>query len=162
MGRHWKEVCEIFEHLAYMVKYTNPNNIKLLFTMSSDKHKSRHTAPLLNVLDGKMPQGDSNIRSPLSEVLKEYQARLKGQKTSGWLRRRQPPGQVRRQTLYVFTDGIWQPDCDVTEIIKHLVDCLEEHKLYREQFGIQFIRFGEDPEGIKRLEHLDSRLKLSM
>ncbi len=158
MGRHWKEVRDVFAHLAYIVKDTDPDGIELLFTMSSDKHISRRTTPFLAVLDGKRPQGDSNIRSPLSEVLKEYQERLKGQKTSLWLRRRQP----RRQTLYVFTDGIWQPDCDVTEIIKHLVDCLKEHNLYREQFGIQFIRFGDDTEGVKRLEHLDSGLKLSM
>ena len=162
MGRHWKEVRDVFAHLAYIVKDKDPDRIDLLFTMSRDAHHSHRTTPLLDVLDGIRPQGDSNIRSQLSEVLQDYQARLKGQKPSGWFRRRHPPGQVRRQTLYVFTDGIWQPDCDITEIIKHLVDCLKEHNLYREQFGIQFIRFGDDPEGVKRLEHLDSGLKLSM
>lgn len=162
MGRHWKEVQEVFAHLAYIVKDTDPDGIELRFTMSGDKHRSRRTTPLLDVLNGKRPQGESNIRSPLSEVLKEYQAKLKGQKTSRWSRRRQPPEQVRRQTLYVLTDGIWQPDCDITEIIKHQVDCLKDHNLYREQFGIQFIRFGDDPEGVKRLEQLDSGLKLSM
>ena len=162
MGRHWKEVQDVFAHLAYIVKDADPDGIELLFTMSSDEHRSRHTTPLLNILASKRPQGDSNIRSPLSEVLKEYQERLKGQKTSRLLRRRQPPGQVRHQTLYIFTDGIWQPDCDITEIIKNLVDCLKDHNLYREQFGIQFIRFGHDPEGVKMLEYLDAGLKLPM
>ena len=162
MGRHWEEVRDVFAHLAYIVKDADPDDIELLFTMSSDEYSSHRTTPLLNVLKGKRPQGVCNIRSPLSRVLKEYQARLKGQKTSRWSRRRQHPGQVRRQTLYVFTDGMWQPECDVTEIIKHLVDCLKDHDLIREQFGIQFIRFGDDPEGVKRLEHLDSGLKLSM
>ena len=162
MGRHWKEVRDVFAHLAYIVKDADPDDIELLFTMSSDEYRSHRTTPLLNVLDGRRPQGICNIRSPLSEVLKGYQARLKGQKTSRWSRRPQNPGKVRRQTLYVFTDGIWQPECDVTEIIKHLVDCLKEYDLIREQFGIQFIRFGDDPEGVKKLEHLDSGLKLSM
>ena len=162
MGRHWKEVRDVFAHLAYIVKDADPDGIELLFTMSSDARRSHHTTRLLDLLDSTKPQGTSNIRSPLSEVLKEYQARLKGQKPSRWSIHRHSLGRVRRQTLYVFTDGIWQPDCDVTEIIKHLVDCLKEHNLIREQFGIQFIRFGDDPEGVKRLEHLDAGLKLSM
>ena len=162
MGRHWKEVRDVFAHLAYIVKDADPDGIELLFTISSDARRSKHTTPLLDLLDSTGPQGASNIRSQLSEVLKEYQARLKGQKPSRWSRHRHSPGRVRRQTLYVFTDGVWQPDCDVTEMIKHLVDCLKEHNLYREQFGIQFIRFGDDPEGIQRLEHLDAGLKLSM
>ena len=47
-------------------------------------------------------------------------------------------------------------------MFEKLVKSLEQNSTEREQFGIQFIRFGNDPEGKSRLDKLDSGLGLSM
>jgi hypothetical protein len=60
--------------------------------------------------------------------------------------------------IYIFTDGIWSQGrddlCGVQENIKVLVERLiTAGKL--KHVGIQFIRFGDDPEGKERLRRLD-------
>ena len=163
MRAHWTDVINVFDLLAYMVKRADPDGIDLYFTMYDDHHKSKHTSPLLQILKKRSQDGNSNIRRQLGNILRDYEERLERTSSRGfrWNRVR-PSRQPRQRTLYVFTDGVWQPSCDVTRIIKDVVDSLEKHNVYREQFGIQFIRFGNDPVGINRLNHLDSGLKLSM
>ena len=163
MLRHWKEVKELLGLLAYMVKDSDPDGIELYFTISSDKYKAKTSTKLLDKLEKKSPGGTSNIRWQMSQILREYQSKLRQERTSNSICKKvRTPRPVRPQNLYIFTDGVWQPGCDPTDIVKELVDCLREHQFHKEQFGIQFIRFGNDAEGIERLVHLDSGLNLPL
>jgi hypothetical protein len=116
---------------------------------------------LLETIKKKKPKGSSDMKLRLGDILQDYQLRLRSQATrKSYLSL--GPKRVRRLNVYVFTDGVWQPECDTEEIIRFLVRTLVELQLVGEQVGIQFIRFGDDAEGIKRLDHLDSGLRLPM
>ena len=147
-----------------MVKATDPDGIEIRFTMSrGNKKRKRNTAPLLRILDEVPYNGTSNIRTELGDILQDFHAKLRDPKPmKSIFNRTRSTRPVRCQNLYIFTDGIWQPSCDPTRWIKNLVDSLEQNSMEREQFGIQFIRFGNDPDGINRLNQLDSGLGLSM
>jgi hypothetical protein len=66
-------------------------------------------------------------------------------------------------SIYVLTDGAWQdspgPVCGVEEPIRILTKTLTENRQLDTKVGIQFIRFGNDQLGERRLEILDSQLK---
>lgn len=163
MQPHRREVFEIFALLGYIVKEKDPDGIELHFTMLPDRReRARNTVKLLRNLETAKYFGTSNIRTPLAEILGDYRAKLKDQKPTRWSFLTRKPRPVRRQNLYILTDGVWQPGCDLVPMIKKLVASLEENSMESEQFGIQFIRFGNDPDGIRRLDQLDSGLGLSM
>lgn len=164
MRDHWKEVQELFGVLAYMVKDSDPDGIELYFTISLDKHQEKHSTKLLEVIRKKKPKGSSDMKIRLGGILQEYQSKLRGQSTQTtiWKPLSRGPKPVRRLNVYVFTDGVWQPECDTEETIKFLVQTLVKLQVVREQVGIQFIRFGDNPEGIRRLNRLDSGLNLPM
>ena len=164
MRPYRKEVLDLFGLLGYMVKEKDPDGIELHFTMSRNrKERARNTGQLLRNLETVQYFGTSNVRTQLGYILQEYYAKLKDQKpTRSLFKRMRSPRPVRRQNVYILTDGVWQPCCNPIPMIKTLVDNLEQNSMEREQFGIQFIRFGNDPHGIHRLNQLDSGLGLSM
>ena len=158
------EVRDLFALLGYMVKSKDPDGIELHFTKSSErKDRAKNTGQLLRTLGTVSYFGKSNIRLQLGEILQDYHAKLKDQTPQrSLLKIMRPRRRARRQTVYIFTDGVWQPECDPSEMIEKLVKSLEQNSMEREQFGIQFIRFGNDLEGKSRLDKLDSGLGLSM
>ena len=163
MQRHWKEVQELFGTLAYMVKDSDPDGIELHFTISGQNHQSKHTKGLVKVLGKKSYEGHSNIRSSLNTIVRRYLEKVEapaqvGRARWSWAGHTNEP--VPAQNVYVFTDGIWQPEYDPTEIIENLVKNLRDRKIMKEQFGIQFISFGNDPDGLAVLNRLDSGLNL--
>ena len=164
MQPHRKEVRDLFELLAYMVKATDPDGIEIRFTMSREKkNRAKKTAPLLRILDEVPYFGLSNIRTDLGDILQDFHAKSRNHKTkTSIFNRSRSTRPIRCQNVYILTDGVWQPSCDPTTMIQKLVDSLEQNSMEREQFGIQFIRFGNDPDGINRVNQLDSGLGLSM
>jgi len=159
MGPHRREVNELFGLLAYMVKEKDHDGIELHTTISNKRERSKDTSPLSKSLLRKTYDGTSNIRLALSKILGPYEAKLRGTWHS---KPRKQPQVVKGLNIYIFTDGVWQPDSDPTELIRDIVEILKEHRIYREHFGIQFIHFGNNQEGIDRLNRLDSGLNLSM
>lgn len=164
MRPYRREVENLFGLLGYIVKGTDPDGIEIQFTMSRDrKERAKNTGQLLRTLETVRYVGTSNIRIQLGDIFQDYHDKLRDRKpTRSLFKLLKSPRPVRRQNLYIFTDGIWQPGCDPAPMIKKLVGSLEQNFMEREQFGIQFIRFGNDPDGINRLNQLDSGLGLSM
>ena len=95
----------------------------------------------------------------LSSIVRDYQESLNRTQGSTSLVSKYLTKRTRPLSLYVLTDAVWQPTCNVPPVIQSLVKTLKDLNLHKQQIGIQFIRFGERPEGIKRLEELD-KLKL--
>lgn len=58
--------------------------------------------------------------------------------------------------IYILTDGVWEPNSDVAGAILSLARTLLESDYPPRQVAIQFIRFGHDPEGAEKLDHLAS------
>lgn len=162
MERYWADVEDVFDLLAYIVKRADPGGVELCFTSSSENFKSKRTKKLLRQLDHKgrnLRGSDStNIGSCLGRVFQDYKDRLDRQlqSTCLWsvLRSR-----VRPKSIYILTDGCWQPRDGVDSLIGDLVSVLKRCGKNRAQVGIQFIQFGADIKATERLEYLDSGLR---
>ena len=164
MRHHWGEVQNILDLLAYIVKNSDPDGMELYFTNSKDKFKSKKSSSFLQVLKEKEATGESNMCQRMRAILHDYEIKSGCQQSSRMpkgLRRWWKADLYRPLNLYIFTDGLWPDTSDpASNIISSMVDHLNNNDLVKEQVGIQFICFGDDPNGLQRLQHLDSQLDL--
>ena len=154
MTAHEAEVKRILGILAYLVKDSDPDGLELYFTCSKKKFKEKDPTKLVTGFTTNKPGGLTDIRIRLGSIIDDY---IKGFDRN-WLKRKLKP--VRSLNIYVLTDGIFQPNTDLTPPLQRLINKLNEHGQY--QVGIQFISFGNDTEALKRLDEWDDKLSLSM
>ncbi|KAF5690645.1 serine threonine kinase [Fusarium denticulatum] len=70
------------------------------------------------------------------------------------------PAQFRPTSIYIYTDGVWEPGDDkVKLLISRAIDFLDRHGHKSSALMFQFIRFGNDPTGTERLDYLDNQCK---
>ena len=158
MDVHWSLLQRLFGLLSYMVRDCDPNGLDLYFTNTAKAFRSRNINTLMGELSTRTPKGLPDMRSRFASIIEKYQSKF-GKRKFGNLFRESHP---RKLSLYVLTDAVWQPKIDLTTTIRTLVRSLEDHKLTNKQIGIQFIRFGNEPNSIKRLQKLDSGLNLDL
>ena len=98
--------------------------------------------------------GTSNASHWLGKIFREYETKWERRNAGG--RYLRPNHTVRPMVVYVFTDGVWEGTCRVgpkiCDLIQHLKGA-DEH-----QVGVQFIQFGRDQKGTRRLRYLDEGL----
>ena len=161
MRPYWQTVKNLVGTLAYIVKDCDPDGIELYYTISSDKLiKSTKSSVLIDSLNSTTPSGISDIGIRLSSILNQYKAKLHRTYGAGTSRTSFSRKDIRPLNLYVLTDGVWQPECDAEAPIKELVKKLLELGMDKKKVGIQFISFGDDHLGLRRLDHLDSKLEV--
>lgn len=165
MGPCWDDVVDLLNILAYVVKGADPDGLDLSFTVSRDTCNSKRTTKLVDFTKARCPATDqhrpSNICVALNKIFDDYYQRLHRSQQSArhvHLLSKRP----RQANLYIFTDGVWQPDIDVEAPIKAFVKILHELGMPREQFGIQLIQFGQSTIGTARLRRLDSGMDIPM
>ena len=168
MLTHWSTARELLDLLGKLVKEYDDNGVDLYFTSPFTRHlKVKTTTQLISIFDRHKPYGSeevSDMSARLSDTVTSYQKALaKIHERKSLLAR--TATKIRKDelcplSLYIFTDAVWQPVCDVAPVIKSLVNTLNQQNLHKQQIGIQFIRFGDQPKYIRRLEKLD-RLKLT-
>ncbi|KAL9129565.1 MAG: hypothetical protein Q9217_002021 [Psora testacea] len=160
MAKYRSHVREVFELLSYLVKGSDPDGLDLYFSTSLEKLKPKTNADMLKELDKRPPAEGFDMRFRFNAIIEAYQNKLDDKHLFRALfRKSRGP---RKLSLYVLTDGVWQPKCDLKTTIRTLVSHLEDHKLTHQQIGIQFIQFGNDQTGTSRLKELDSELKLTL
>lgn len=153
MAKHWPKVCEIVEALSYIVKGTDNNGIDLYFMVSEVIRKDiKKTTSLVKIvqnvkveIERTQPTSDINVR--LSRILDDYKTSLDNRH---WWNRKPKP-----LSLYVLTDGIWEEEVNPEEPIRNAAEKLEQLKKDSQQIGIQFISFGSDVDGLRKLRELD-------
>ena len=158
MTTHWISLTRVLEALSYILKDVGPNGLSLSFTISLQTLKKTHRSTKLvemvksrkNILRGTT---DMNLR--LTEILEAYATEL--ERPKGFFGR-----SILPMNLYVLTDGIWEPKCDPSQPIIHFVNNIKKLNKGRVQVGIQFISFGNNLESLKRMDDLDSGLRLKM
>ena len=164
MGQYRDQVRRVLELLSALTRPYDPDGLDLFFSTQPRKHKPKTNGELLRLFDERPAHGLPDMRERFASIIEQHSDRF-GRKNV--LRRIRHPNSTpskgpRRLNLYVLTDGVWQPGCTLVTEIKTLVSRLQEHKLSNKHVGIQFIRFGNDAEGKKRLRLLDSGLKLEL
>ena len=157
MKDHWGDVISLFSVFAYFAKRLNENGLAMSFTVATNKKTFKNTSPAISQLRSIEQSTFSNINLRLGQILMKYQSDLEHQKgRKGFFRSRAKP--VQPLSLYIFTDAAWQ-GCDAVPPIEAMIEKQIELALPKEQVGIQFVRFGNDPTGIERLKYLDSGLR---
>ena len=164
MVAHRQKVRDVLELLSSLTKRYDPDGLDLYFTTQARKLKPKTNAQVLKFFDERPAYGLPDMRARFASIIEQYQSRFGSKNT---LSRLLHPNSIpskgpRRLTLYVLTDGVWQPGCTLITEIRNLVALLQKHNLPNKHVGIQFIRFGDDVEGKKRLKTLDARLGLEL
>ena len=171
MEPHWRELAALLDPLAYMTKSGDDDGVELYFMTDRRSKKSKNSSDLVKFLDKIEPQGKADARIRLGEMLQRYQGDIQAhppsRSTSTLSNLFRPKFQskakgVKPLSIYVMTTGVWQPGCELDSIIESLVAKIVACNVPAAPIGIQFIRFGNDPEGIKRLKHLDDELGLDL
>ena len=159
MRQNRSDILKVIYLLAYLLKDSDPNGLDICFTQSIEKKNSRSATKLAQVVKKAAFGGVSDMRTCLSRLFQEHESKFGTTNPPSWYRRSSNKEAQKPLSFYVLTDGKWQPN-EVGPIITALVDSMKEFKLHKDHVGIQFIRFGQDPKGIARLNHLDHGLGL--
>ncbi|KAL8881305.1 MAG: hypothetical protein Q9198_001470 [Flavoplaca austrocitrina] len=158
MQPHRKEVEEVVELLSALTQPYDPDGLDLYFSTESTKLRPNTPKKFLKYLKERPAHGKPDFRQRFAKITEDYQSRFS--KSNSWARLRHPnstPSKCPRPlSLYVLTNGVWDPKCTLITEVKSLVALLQEHKYPNKYVGIQFIRFGNDREGKKRLKTLDA------
>lgn len=157
MAELWDEVVTVFEALSYIVKDTDKDGLDLFFRNSSNSANTKKTSDLIGLIKAQKKtsrDGERDFDIRLNQILESRTEKLGGR---GSLFSRKSP---KPMSLYILTDAIWDYDGYAQEPIKNAVGKLSDVNKSRKQIGIQFIRFGDDPDALRRLERLDNGLNL--
>lgn len=154
MFPYWKDLSSLYENLIYMVKKKklDPNGSELRFIISDLRKEAKHTTGQVEMVKNREYQrlrGESNFAQRLDSIFTEYQQKLTKKSLT------------RPISIYVLTDGVWQggrQEIRVGNAIERMVKFLEKGNYPDNMVGVQFIRFGDDPEGVERLRWLDEAL----
>jgi hypothetical protein len=154
MKAHETEVKRILGILAYLVKDSDPDGLELYFTCSKNHFKEKDPSKLVTKFVSNKPGGLTDIRTRLTLIIDGF---IEGFDRNWFMKKLKP---VRSLNIYVLTDGIWQPNTDLTPPLQRLINKLDENGQY--QVGIQFISFGNRAGALERLNELDDDLGQKM
>lgn len=160
MSPHWKNVLKVFETLSYIVKGQDPDGFDLWFTGPGKPLKQcSKTTDAVQAAKLRKLSGTTDITNKLSQIFDDYIEALEKPKTNFFGRPAKP---VKPLSLYVFTDGVWEKDCNPRDLVESFVRQLVALNKVKGKVGIQFISFGQDPVGLARMELLDSGLNVKL
>lgn len=166
MKKHWRakegdNIVDLAKALAYIVKESDDDGMELYFTCTGDKRKVNTATEMENQLRSKSmtinTASTSNMAASLKRITEEYAERLRLERNATGKRQSifKRPKKLKPLSIYVFTDAVWQPHCDVGQVIDNLVRTMQDLNFDQTQVGIQFIQFGDDATCTKKLEDLD-------
>lgn len=166
MAPYWDEVVECAGLLAFCTQRYDNNGIDLSFVFDDKKMNARKDKQITKLVQKKRPRKvptgsthehqRANIHAVLGQVVDDYQQELGKQRSGAY------PQETKKLVVFVLTNGLWSTHSDAKEPLTRLVQTLSAWKKPSNQVGVQFIRFGDDPDGRQRLEKLDDLTDLEM
>ncbi|KAL6721390.1 hypothetical protein ACLMJK_000493 [Lecanora helva] len=160
MGAHMGRVKEVIELLAYILKDCGRDGINVYLTSQRSKlTTAAKTKDILRCLDSTLFIGRCNMEERLGSILEEYLTKLDRRVFSRFpWKSSSNVAALQRLSLYVLTDGVWQPKNEPAQAFIPLLKYMQQQDLPRNHVGLQFIRFGKDMEGARQIERLDNVL----
>ena len=154
----------VIELLWSMVAKHDPDGPDLYVTTDMKQLKPGTDSRMLQELDKRPAKDAPDMRHCFAQIIEKYQNRFEKRNYLSRIfhPRTTPAKGPRKLSLYVLTDGVWQKKTDLRQVIRTLVNHLIQNKLTNKQIGIQFIRFGDDRRGMRRLRKLDAELDLDL
>ncbi|KAK4664862.1 uncharacterized protein QC763_508300 [Podospora pseudopauciseta] len=168
MWKYWKSVVDTFEALSYLVKACDPDGIELYLISEPQKKKANKnsTTDLVKILrELKQPtKQNSNIESSFSRILENVRVTISDTASNSSRVSIFRPQSGAGISIYFFTDGVWDDDDkqgnpNIAHPIQNLIRKMQQNNHDRTKIMIQFIQFGNDPAGTRRLRYLDNGLK---
>ena len=160
MKQYRTDVAKVVSLLTYVLKDPKEEKLNMLFTHGLYKVNSKKSSKFESAIYQEQFRGISDIRGRLQTILQGRINRFGAPASSPTCFTRRSFSQSQRPlTCYILTDGKYQPT-DVDGFIRDLGHTMRDERLPREHVAFSFIRFGNDPEGIARLDILDHGLGL--
>ncbi|KAK0673583.1 hypothetical protein QBC41DRAFT_311103 [Cercophora samala] len=170
MYQYKPDVKTTVEALSYMVKGCDNNGVEL-FKISQPEapiqDASNATTKIVTHLQdlGRPSSQNGHIERSFSLILDKVNLMRAGRWDN--IRSRASRSQIDAKqpkvSLWVLTDGMWDDDDEygcpaIANPIRNLMRKMKENHRDRTDIMIQFIQFGNDPEGTRRLRYLDNKL----
>ena len=149
MLSNWHDVADTVELLSEVVfDQKADNKIDVCFVGSSRSKCSSDSQALRDFILDQKPSIQSGRVLNMEEALERYLA--------GVLKRFRGPLSLMAKpvSLYIVTDGLYQPASELKTPIRDAVDELQRLKKPK-HLGIQLLQAGDNAEGAKRLQGLD-------
>lgn len=161
MKQYHTEIERVVSLLAYILKGSDQDGLDIYFTQTLRNLNSRKSSKLSRSIFETSFRGTTDMRASLARVLKQYTDNFSDPvpQTRTHFGRQLPSKRQRPLSVYILTDGKWQPT-DVGGYIKSVVQKLIDANRPKEFVAIQFIRFGNDQGSIDKLNVLDCGLGL--
>ncbi|KAH7090176.1 hypothetical protein FB567DRAFT_617467 [Paraphoma chrysanthemicola] len=169
MLSHWlvpSGVVYTFEALAYLVKDFSPGGLQAYYGSAFEGLCKKNRDEIIKMITTIMPRPgrQSNMAGSFHYIWKDW-----WQKNCPRLGKSPSLKQTRKQrkvSITVFTDGLWKTSeggfqgfGGVEKDIEEIFMTMFRSEVDPSTIGIQFIQFGQDPEGSKRLAHLQDKLR---
>ena len=162
MREHWQKVRETVELFTEVIHHLGADNkLDIRCSINPDICSSPKPDKLLRFVNRHIPSSSGSESSRLSNlgravglVLDEWTAKLRRPTLQQLFHSKTKP-----LSLYVLTDGCYQGKSDFKTPLHRIIKTLKEKGFDEDKhfIGIQFIRFGRDTEGARRLYELDTR-----
>jgi translation elongation factor EF-4 len=160
MKDHWKEMCDLFGILAYMVKKTNSDGVDMYLNSTRIKHNDKDVSRLVAILQNHKPQSKGHIDDTcLREVLDRYRATLQAQARLRKGVMAKP--YLKPLSVYVLTNARGSKITNVTRPAARVLKTLDELGKPWSQIGIQVVGFANTDESLgseHNIVDLDSEL----
>ncbi|RSL49750.1 hypothetical protein CEP54_012280 [Fusarium duplospermum] len=153
MGLYFQEIKEKFQILAYLAKKFDPDGVEVCFSSEVPLIHKGDTSKLLSLFNEQtwdQVSFEDRIGTFIDQIVipRLWSLRQK-------LRLKKP----KNLTIFVLTDGRWgegkERAAGVENPIMRLINVINRKSLSRTQVAIQFLRFGDDPDGKRYLTFLD-------
>ncbi|KAI0420959.1 kinase-like domain-containing protein [Xylaria grammica] len=172
MAPYWPEVKDTANALTYILKSVDPDGFETHMTNSGECLKQNDRKGLFNesgYFDQHRPRPEFGA-CPMEHILSNILERVIDKALAPISRLdRLRSRQIRGVSIYVFTNGVWEARRrrdgsnegagGVENAIKTAVDRLQAARKMRPFLSIQFISFGDNPEGRRRMSWLDDGIK---
>jgi hypothetical protein len=169
MVKYWAEAADVLEALAFLVHGLDSDGLDLYFSLGLQRYSSNDSGRLKEAMSkaSNLPThgAHTDMAASLSRVLSRY---LKSWEVSNsFYKRKKTP---RPLSIYVLTDGVWsgrrsEDFVAVQSVVSEFytkLETLDKSVLVSERrVGIQFIRFGDDPDAAAKLQFLDAGISTS-
>ena len=154
MEPYREQIRRLLELLVYMTKESDPDGVDIVFTSGQVEKSVKTLKTIGHQMDKVDFSGFTDMSHCLGKILQKYQIDWsRPPQRSNWWRK----PRLKQLSVYVLTDGVWQPHNDVSKVIKALITHLGDLSLQLNQVGISFIQFGDSPLAKERLHLLDSQ-----
>lgn len=168
MQKHIDDVLLFVHCVGYLVKQLDRNGLQVIMTSNPRDPKTCKTSTeAKDFVKSRFRHGghQCNMAYALEQALQDVYgslAQLAPTSKRRSLLNRAIHGKAKPFSILVFTDGVWNDIEDGVSGADHPIEecirMMKEHNVSKSNVAIQFLRFGDEQKGIKRLTFLDDEL----